>query len=176
MSLRYPDEVPGWLFRAQGHRLAELARGRRVLEVGTFCGKSLLCMAQTAQVVHTVDFHVPHHDHDSLPECWGHLDRYGLRDRVVLHVGPTDAVLPALADGQFDFGFHDASHDREQVVRDLRQFRRLLKPGSLLAVHDAPSQNHPGPWQALVDCFGPAITLEQVGCMSIVAIDAWTAP
>jgi hypothetical protein len=51
-----PD-IPGWLHHAEGKALAEMARGKRVLEVGSYCGLSTVCMARTAKHVVSVDPH-----------------------------------------------------------------------------------------------------------------------
>lgn len=118
--------------------LARLATGRTVLEVGAQRGFSTALMARGATVVHSVDWHrgdaiVGYGD--TLPVIWSNLTRLGLLDKVVLHVGRTEQVLPHLA-GPFDFAFHDADHTTEAVLADVALMAPLLAPGSLLAFHD----------------------------------------
>src|ERR1700730_14525863 len=56
-SWRFPAEVPGWLTEPEGRKLAELSRGKRVLELGTYLGRSAICIAQTAVNLLTIDWH-----------------------------------------------------------------------------------------------------------------------
>jgi predicted O-methyltransferase YrrM len=124
---------------AETKRLAELATGRRVLEVGSQFGYSTVVMALVATAVHAVDWHQGDDivgDHDSLPKLWVNLGRYDVRERVVVHVGRSETVLPLLPAGSFDFAFHDADHTTEAVLTDARLILPLLAPGALLAFHD----------------------------------------
>jgi hypothetical protein len=45
----FPFDVEGWLTPAEGKELARIAAGKRVLEVGSYCGLSTICMARTAK-------------------------------------------------------------------------------------------------------------------------------
>ena len=127
----------------EAERLVELARGRTVLEVGSWFGFSTVLMGRVARVVHAVDWHrgdeIVHRrtrTRDTLPSLWTNLERYRLRDRVVVHVGSSDDVLPLLAPGSFDFAFHDSYHSTERVAKDAAMIIPLLRKGSLLAFHD----------------------------------------
>jgi predicted O-methyltransferase YrrM len=123
----------------EAHALAGLANGRTVLEVGSWRGFSTVTMAQTAVRVHAVDWHQGD-DHagrdESLSHLIANLDEYGVRDRVVVHVGRADAVLPMFRPESFDFAFHDAFHETEAVAADAALILPLLRPGGVLAFHD----------------------------------------
>jgi predicted O-methyltransferase YrrM len=123
----------------EGRRLAELADGKVVLELGAWQGASTIWMAQTAEVVHSVD----HHKGDehagcgwTLPHYLRNLDRYGLGGKVVIHMGTFDQVLPYLAPFSFDVVFLDGFHTYEQVTADLALCSDVLEPDGTLAVHD----------------------------------------
>lgn len=124
---------------AESARLRELAAGKRVLEVGSQYGYSTVLMAAVAESVHAVDWHrgdaiVGHRP--SLPELWANLAAFRVMDKVILHVGATEAVLPYLREGSFGFAFHDAFHSTEAVRADVALLLPLLEPGALLAFHD----------------------------------------
>lgn len=118
--------------------LARLACGRTVLEVGTFHGFSAVLMARCGAVrVHAVDWHRGGGelgDRDTLCRCWANLDRFGVRDQVVLHVGRSEVVLPLLRPHSFDLAFVDGGHDRAPADTEL--VMPLVRPGGLIAWHD----------------------------------------
>jgi hypothetical protein len=119
--------------------LAELARGRVVLEVGAQRGASTVAMAREAEVVHSVDWHRGDPDAgegDTLLEYWRNLHAYGVRDRVVAHIGDAAAVLPALRPHAFAGAFLDGCHEEAAVRRDLALIEPLVEPGGWLAFHD----------------------------------------
>lgn len=124
---------------AEVARLAELATGRTVLEVGSWLGASTVAMARTALMVHSIDWHRgdPHAgDDETMHPFLDNLAASGFRDKVVAHIGRSEDVLPILREGVFDFAFHDAYHTAEAVTADVGRIVPLLKPGSLLAFHD----------------------------------------
>ena len=41
--------VRGWLTQAEGDKLARLAEGKKVLEIGSYCGRSTIAMALECQ-------------------------------------------------------------------------------------------------------------------------------
>jgi protein-L-isoaspartate O-methyltransferase len=70
---------------AEGKALAEMARGKRVLEVGSYCGLSTVCMARTAKHVVSVDPHDGRGTAESRGTPGGvpgNLERYGVTDKV----------------------------------------------------------------------------------------------
>jgi hypothetical protein len=130
-----PETVPGWLTPAEGKRLYEIAAGRRALELGTYAGRSTVCLAQQAAEVVSVD-----RDDQSAAADW--VRRYDLSDRVTFHRGDVREVVPGLS-GRFDLAFLDTEHDAASVARDLALVAPKLAPGGLLAVHDYPDPDWP---------------------------------
>lgn len=124
---------------AEADRLAELAKDRTVLEVGSWYGLSTIVMARTAAMVHAVDWHrgdAHAGRRETLTVFWANLERYDVRDRVVVHVGRAEVVLPMLREASFDLAFVDGFHETKAVTRDARLILPLLRPGALLAFHD----------------------------------------
>lgn len=139
--MKFPEEVPGWLTRDEGEGLAAFAEGCTVLEIGSFRGRSTVCLAQTARYLVSVD---PRDARATTKELDGRntlipflktLYDYGLLGKVALHVGTTETVRPHLP-WTFDRVFIDGDHSLQAVREDLDWARRLLNPGGLIACHD----------------------------------------
>ena len=119
--------------------LATLARDKTVLEVGSWHGGSLLALATTARVAHSIDWHQgmdenqPEPGCDTLPKMWANIRHL---PNVVLHVGTTEQVAPCLRDGYFDLVFIDGTHSHDAVVRDVQLLRRKVIWGGMFAFHD----------------------------------------
>lgn len=134
-------------------RLAEMAALRLVLEVGSEAGRSTIALASTARAVHSVDWHrgdawagAKGGPLGTLPDLVANLERYGVRDRVVIHYGRWQDILPALAPRKFGLAFLDAEHGGPEVLAQLEAVRRLLEHGGEVAVHDA---DQPQVWEAV---------------------------
>lgn len=64
------------------------------------------------------------------------LRSHGVEDKVVVHVGRFETVLPTLARESFDLVFIDGHHSYESVRQDIGLALPLLKPGGTIALHD----------------------------------------
>lgn len=160
----FPADVPGWLSEAEGRELARLAEGKDVLEVGSYCGRSTVCMARTARSVTAVD----PFDGRATPRPGptrgafeSNLSRYGVRGKVTVHAGTLAECAGSLAAGSFDLAFIDADHGYESVRFDAGCAARLVRPGGLVAFHDY--RTRPGEYDGGWD---PGVTR---------AVDEWVA-
>lgn len=137
----FPHDIKGWLSVEEGAALADLARGKRVLEIGSYHGRSTVCMARTAEHVTAVDFW------DS-PEVEFYGDYEAEFDKSILRHGVKDKVTKRRPgdelDGEYDFAFIDGAHDYESVTRDTEKALAVLVPGSLIAFHDYRGGIDPG--------------------------------
>ncbi len=102
--------------------LSEFARGKNVLEIGTGLGVSTRKMAETANLVYTVDIDpwVKDKVAPTLPEnvrFFTSLDDYG--------------IMPG-----FDMALIDGFHSCDQCVKDARAVKKLVKPGGIIIFHD----------------------------------------
>lgn len=134
-----PKDIQSALTEAEARALGELAAGRVVLECGAWWGYSTIALAQTAARVHSVDWHRgdEHAGHiETLSDYLANLARYDVRDRITVHVGRFEEVLPMLRGRAFEGCFLDGQHDRASVERDLRMIRPLIRRGGWIALHD----------------------------------------
>lgn len=141
----FPHDCAGWLTEAEGAELARLADGKNVLEIGSFCGRSTVCLARTAATVHAVDTFDGRGtacEGDTEATFRANLRKYGVADRVNVTRGESAEVLPNLPP-VFDLAFVDGSHDYESVRRDARLAAACLRRGGLLAFHDYGNPNDP---------------------------------
>lgn len=147
----YPSDVDGWLGEEEARCLAEYARGRRVLEVGSYCGKSTISMAQTARDVDAVDpfdGRGTPSERGTFDEFSRNLDRYGIANVEAQH--GTFADVSARLEPGYGLAFIDGAHDYRSVYSDIRLALPLLGPGGLIAFHDyrRSAGDHDGRWDA----------------------------
>jgi len=148
----------GWLGLDEARALARLAKGRTVLEIGAFLGRSTVAMARTATLVVSVDHHRGSAEHqpiagagafvpwtidpadpakiDTARQFLANLAHYGVRDRVMAVVADASLALPLLAPRSFGLAFVDGGHDYETARRDIEHALRLVGPDSFVVCHD----------------------------------------
>jgi predicted O-methyltransferase YrrM len=130
----WPFDIHGWLKPEEGKTLAELARGNRVLEIGSYCGLSTICMARTAEHVTAVDYFdgrgTPN-PRDTLDEFKANIHRYGVSEKVRICHPDDPYPLP-----EYDLAFIDGAHDYPSVSADIERTLAVLAPGGVLAFHD----------------------------------------
>ena len=136
---RFPGDVPGWLTEREARTLATLAAGVRVVEIGSYHGRSTVAMAQVAASLDSID----HHKGDAGSGPGGTLDafiatimRYGVDGRVAWYTGSTADVAPKLAAASYDLAFIDGAHDYANASADIAACLRLVRPGGVIALHD----------------------------------------
>lgn len=140
-EFRFPADVAGWLTETEGRGLHAIARGKRVLEIGSYCGRSTICLAQSAAHVTSVDPHdgtgTPN-PRDTLDEFCGNVIRYEVSPKIQVHRGTLAAPdgLPEFTAGPFDIVFIDGAHDYPSVRKDIASALSRLAPDGLLAFHD----------------------------------------
>ncbi len=131
-------ELPeGWLSQSEASALHDLAKGRNVLELGAFRGRSTVCMAMSAKSVTSVDWHQGDSDVE-LKRFGSSLDDYRRNiapyPNVTPIVGRFEDEVPKLKGREFDLIFVDGAHNKESVIRDVG-YALSFKP-AVIAVHD----------------------------------------
>ena len=127
ISITVPDDIPSAITGEEAARLASLASGGDVLELGAWLGFSTVVLAQAARRVTSVDWHqgdasltvMGRADQDTWAAYRENLARYGVAAKVDARRGRFEDVLPALRKqgALFDGVFLDAQHDAASVAR-----------------------------------------------------------
>jgi len=130
-----PEEVPGWLTLPEATLLWRTAAGLEVLELGTACGRSTVCLGQSAKRVVSVDVA----DQSEAKE-W--VRRFGVADRVEFIRCDAGEVCQQLS-GKFGLAFIDTTYDAASVERDIACALQVLAPGGLLVFHGYPDPARP---------------------------------
>jgi predicted O-methyltransferase YrrM len=145
-------DVEGWLTEAQARRLfaaaAAVAPGGRVVEIGSFRGRSAIVLASAGADVVCVD---PHAGSDRGPreiaadagrgdadlEAFrANLARAGVAARVRHVRAFSDAALGEVP-GPVDVLFIDGAHRIVPARADIRRWGDCVRPGGRMLVHDA---------------------------------------
>lgn len=129
------DLPQGWLTADEAKALANLAKGRTVLELGAYKGRSTVVLAEAAKYVVSVDRHKgipPFHEGDTLDDYLAAV-RYKENVAIIVTENWHDFAL-FLRAGTFDLIYIDGDHDYIAAERDA-----ILATGldpSVVAFHD----------------------------------------
>ena len=148
-------DVQGWMTRDQASRLwdraAELSAGDRIVEIGSYHGRSAIVLASSApegvQVI-TID---PHGGTDVGPwEYEGelaegqrdheiylaNLERAGVSDRID-HVRKLSQEATEDVPGQVELLYIDGAHRFSPAWADLKRWSPKVAPGGVMLIHDS---------------------------------------
>lgn len=149
--------VTGFLHCNELEKLAELASGRHVLEVGSFKGLSAWGMAKTALSVTCVDTFCAN---DAGQQQQADLTTLAAFRAATDHlpnvsyiIGTSEEVAQRLR-GPYDMVFLDAMHTYQDVRDDIRRWMPRLRRGGWFVFHDYGHHDFPGVKQAVDERFG----------------------
>jgi len=150
-----PPDVEGWLTEAQARRLDAAARrvppGGRVVEIGSFRGRSTIVLARAAHPDAEVLAIDPHAGSDRGPQeiaadatrgdadlvaFRANLERAGVAGRV-RHVRARSTDALDEVGGPIDVLYVDGAHRFGPARDDLRHWGERVRPGGRLIVHDS---------------------------------------
>lgn len=169
LSIAFPYNVEGWLTPLEGDLLGKLAEGKKVLEIGSYCGRSTICMAQTAEQVDSVDTHdgrgTPN-PRSTYEEFKKNLRTYGLANVRIMKGVASEFRY----EDEYDMVFIDGAHDLESVCEDIAVARSVLKEDGVIAFHDYSSDCDPEVKKA-VDAFleSGATLIKQFDTVAVVS-------
>lgn len=108
--------------------LVSMIRPRRVLELGTFSGFSSLCIAEALEDGATLD---TIEIDDELEDFIRHsLASAPCGDKIRLHIGSAEEIIPQLDHETFDLVFLDA--DKRRYCEDFNLVFPMLRPGGYI--------------------------------------------
>lgn len=150
-SWKFPESVEGWLTRDEGEALAKLATGKTVLEIGSYMGKSTICMAQTAYDVMALD---PFDGRGTpapkptLQQFFLNLSEFSVVDYVRTIEGTSESNADYFSNHCFELVFIDGAHDYASVQTDIALATKVLAPDGVLVFHDYRDRpgDHDGRW------------------------------
>ena len=148
-------EVQGWMTEAQGRALFDAAvacpPGGRIVEIGSFQGRSTIVLALGADPSVEVVAIDPHAGNDRGPQeldgfadaaaddharFEANLSAAGVRDRVThLRMFSDDAL--GEVNGPVDVLYIDGAHRYSPALADIRQWSARLSDGGTLLIHDS---------------------------------------
>lgn len=167
-GFEFPDKVEGYLTHVEGRKLFEAAQrvpsDGLIVELGSYKGKSTICLAQAGRKVWAVDHfegeqlevlddkksvHSDHLAGNYKDELRLNLTNAGVADNVRVidedtHLGPSSLGHTAI-----DLLFIDAAHDYQSVKADVAAWEPHMKPEGVIAFHDT---NFPGVERVLTEC------------------------
>jgi len=156
------------------YRLVRDVHPRRAVEIGRFRGGStfLIAAALDNGVLHSYDIETRQGRSGAEldRQLVAVLDRYGLSERVRLHVG--DSQKADLPEPEIDLMFIDGDHHEDAVRADLERWAPLLSSGGHLLLHDAVDApdfvppNAPGPARVAAEADGAFERLAAPGSLA----------
>lgn len=131
--------IEGWLTPEEGAVLRQYARGKKVLELGSYCGRSTVCMAEVAELVVSVDHHLGDEwtrgaGGRAITEWVFQANIAGLP--VVPLKGDIEKVRQFLPAFYFDLVFIDSGHGVKDVQRDLTIAFEARNDTGIILLHD----------------------------------------
>lgn len=149
------DPIEGWMTHAQGRRLwdaaARVPEGGRIVEIGSFRGRSTVVLATAAAPSVEVIAIDPHAGNDRGPqeidgfveEAAGdheafraNLEQAGVSARV-RHVRAMSDAAHGAVSGPIDLLYVDGAHRFGPARADLRDWGARVRGGGTLVVHDS---------------------------------------
>ena len=156
-ALQQIEGVEGWLSTDQAERLwnaaAPLGPGARMVEIGSFRGRSAVILATAAGVDTTLVAIDPHAGNDrgtlrgegatqqeeaeiDNKAFNTNLESAGVRDRVT-HIRKFSHDAVDDVDGPIDLLYVDGAHQYQPAVGDIRAFGAKVRPGGTMLIHDS---------------------------------------
>lgn len=131
--------VPGWLTPAEGAALQALARGKLVLELGAWKGRSTCCLAEVATAVRSVDHFRGDGEagrEDTHGNWLANVEAQGHRDKVrgaTLTFAEAASLMPESA---YDLVYVDGDHSEAGTEEATRLALFCVRHGGAVALHD----------------------------------------
>jgi predicted O-methyltransferase YrrM len=153
-ALRAVDGIAGWLTEGQARvlyeRAAGLAAGARIIEIGSYHGRSTIILALAAPEAEIVAIDPFASDYiatrerlresdigeSDLETFESNLEQAGVRERV-RHIRSFSSDALARVDGGADLLYVDGAHDLRNALGDIHGWGARVHDGGTMLVHDS---------------------------------------
>jgi predicted O-methyltransferase YrrM len=153
-ALRAVDGIGGWLTESQARvlydRAAALPAGARIIEIGSYHGRSTIILALAApeaeivaidpfaaeQIATRERLRESDIGESDLQTFESNLERAGVRERV-RHIRALSSDALAQVDGAADLLYVDGAHDLRNALGDIRGWGARVRDGGTMLVHDS---------------------------------------
>jgi predicted O-methyltransferase YrrM len=130
------QSINGWLSINEGEELKRLSKGKIVLEIGSYCGRSTVAMSD-AKVIFSIDPHdssttEPHPKINTLPIFLANVTELP----IIPFLGRIEEIEKFLISETFDMVFIDGDHNYNACLRDIKIAERVVKKDGIIAIHD----------------------------------------
>ncbi len=140
-------QVNGWLTPKEGQFLYDqanlLKKTDSAVEIGSFLGRSTVCLASAHDKIYSIDPHIGSPKHleplgiaDTFTGLQQNLKKRGLEGRVTLIKKMSNEALVDWPE-PVSLAFVDGSHYYDDVKQDFENLIEKMTPGSVMAFHDS---------------------------------------
>jgi len=134
------ESIEGWIFDEELEFLKEFCKDKDVLEVGSYMGKSTVCIANVANSVIAIDTFRALGDgqkqSNSLTTIIPFLQNILEFNNIITIIGKSVEVSKHIKDNSKDIIFIDALHQYKDVKEDIKAWEPKLKKGGYMLFHD----------------------------------------
>jgi predicted O-methyltransferase YrrM len=182
-------EIPGWssdILPWYAALASLMPDGSRIVEVGVYCGRSLLFLAEEFWREGKRRTHLWGVDHfvtfnsgtDGEVDCWREFNRHfdstgDAKQLVDVMRGPSAIMAQSFENVSLDLVFIDADHGYESMRADLAAWTPKVRPGGVIAGHDFEGDacgQFPGVQQAVCEAFGRPRVQRPIGSVWVVQL------
>ncbi len=148
-------DVKGWMTEGQGRMLwrcaAEVPQAGKIVEIGSYHGRSAIIIGRSADPTVHIDAIDPHAGNDRGPQqvvgtkdegetdhgiFHLNLERAGVSEQI-RHVREPSQIAHGSVEGTIDFLYVDGAHGYRPAMTDIRDWGKRVKPTGKMLIHDS---------------------------------------
>jgi predicted O-methyltransferase YrrM len=142
---KFVMKIPGWLTPQEASFLENAAKQTEkltgeIVEIGSFCGKSTICLAQSQGKVYAIDPHKGDTGDEKFKPTYTqfmtNLKKAGVDTKVTPLVKTSQAAAKTWKK-KIRMLFIDGLHDEHHAKMDFELWSRHVVPGGVIAIHDS---------------------------------------
>jgi len=150
-------DIDGFLWEKEALEIQKRAAGKICVDLGSYKGKSAVCLAEVAEHVYTIDNQFRP---DLAESILGHP--------VTYYTMLTKDASKLFEANSVDFIFEDTSHTYEIIKENILLWWSKLKLNGIMSFHDYGHSTYPDVKRIIYDLFGPVEEENLVGGVAFV--------